>query len=381
MIEKNSDSNKKRILYLCNIPSPYMVDYLNELGKYCNLTAIFERSNSSERGNRWNNYIFKSFNGIVLKGINYSFDQAFSPKVILHLLKQKYDFIFITNPVTPTGILSIIFLSILKIEFIIESEGSFPKDGKGLKERLKKFIISKASLYFSTTKLADDYLIAYGAKPNKIIKYPYSSIFETDIISTPNKLESKIKIRKKLNIEGHVVVLAVGRFIKLKRFDELINVWIQQDSKYKLVIIGEGPEKELYESIINQNKLSNVSLIDFKPKDELKEYFDASDIFVLPTESDVWGLVINEAMSRGLPVITTDKCIAGLELIKDNGYIINNDLSDLKDKLTFLIENKQIRDSMSIKSLEIIQNYTIETMAKSHLDFFENYEGYRNECK
>ena len=49
-----------------------------------------------------------------------------------------------------------------------------------------------------------------------------------------------------------------------------------------------------------------------------------ADIFVHPTETDVWGLVINEAMAHGLPIITTDGCVAGLELVKnnDNGFII-----------------------------------------------------------
>lgn len=43
----------------------------------------------------------------------------------------------------------------------------------------------------------------------------------------------------------------------------------------------------------------------------------AADIFVHPTREDIWGLVVNEAMAKGLPVITTDRCVAGLELIKN----------------------------------------------------------------
>ena len=50
----------------------------------------------------------------------------------------------------------------------------------------------------------------------------------------------------------------------------------------------------------------------------------AADVFVMPTREDIWGLVINEAMAYGLPVVSTDKCIAALELVKNgrNGYII-----------------------------------------------------------
>lgn len=368
------DKNTKKVLYLCNIPSPYMVDYLNELGKYCSLTAIFERSKSTERGDRWNNYNFISFNGKVLKGLNYNHDQSFSPSILLHLIRDKYDFIFITNPLTLTGILSIEFFRICKINYIIESEGSFPKDGKGLKEKFKKHIISNSYQYFSTTKLADDYLITYGASSAKIIKYPYSSIFDRDVLSVPVSQQRKIYLREKLNIVGKIVVVAVGRFIKLKRYEELIETWRGFNPDHQLLIIGEGPEKENYERLIFKYNLTNVKIVGFLQKEELVDYYDASDIFVHPTESDVWGLVINEAMSRGLPVITTSKCIAGLELVKGNGYIVNYGIDEIREKIENIINDDNLRNFMSIKSLEIIKKYTIETMALKHIDYINQSE-------
>ena len=62
----------------------------------------------------------------------------------------------------------------------------------------------------------------------------------------------------------------------------------------------------------------------------------AADAFVLPTREDIWGLVINEAMAYGLPVVTTDRCNAGLELIKNNvnGYVVHvDDKGELAKKL------------------------------------------------
>ena len=108
----------------------------------------------------------------------------------------------------------------------------------------------------------------------------------------------------------------------------------------------------------------------FKTKEELKCYYQAADLFVFPTREDIWGLVVNEAMANGLPVITTDKCVAGLELIRDgeNGYIVPVENVDiLAGKITVLLQNDSLRKIMAQKSLEYIKRYTIENMAVAHL--------------
>ena len=61
-----------KVLFITNVPSPYRVEFFNELGKYLNLTVIFEKSTSDERDSSWNNYAFENFEGIVLKGIKIS---------------------------------------------------------------------------------------------------------------------------------------------------------------------------------------------------------------------------------------------------------------------------------------------------------------------
>lgn len=81
-------------------------------------------------------------------------------------------------------------------------------------------------------------------------------------------------------------------------------------------------------------KLTNVHFIDFMPKKELADYYRAADIFVLPTREDIWGLVINEAMAYGLPVVTTEKCVAGVEMVCEghNGYIVPVENTDALKK-------------------------------------------------
>ena len=98
--------------------------------------------------------------------------------------------------------------------------------------------------------------------------------------------------------------------------------------------------------------LSNVYFEGFKNKDELKDYYRAADLFCLQTRGDVWGLVINEAMAEGLPVITTDKCVAGLELVENgiNGYVVPvEDEEKLSKKITEIMQNVELRKKNGTK--------------------------------
>ena len=92
---------------------------------------------------------------------------------------------------------------------------------------------------------------------------------------------------------------------------------------------------------------------------------------MLPTWSDVWGLVINEAMAYGLPIVTTDRCVAGVELVENgvNGYIVP---ARDRDALTEAVNRVLAEDyrTMGKAYLEKIRPYTIENMAKAHMEIF-----------
>ena len=110
-------------------------------------------------------------------------------------------------------------------------------------------------------------------------------------------------------------------------------------------------------------------MVGFLSCEETTKYYQAADIFVLPTRYDVWGLVINEALANGLPVITTQNCIAGKELIKDdkNGYLVSaDDEKELYLKINTLLLDEELRKHMCINALNSIKEYTIENMFKVH---------------
>lgn len=272
---------------------------------------------------------------------------------------------------TPTGIIAIEYLRLKKIDYFLESEGGFAKDGQGLKEKFKKHVMSGAKLYFSTTPIGDEYFLTYGATKDKLVKYPFTSIYEKDILKKVLEIDEKQSLRNELGIKEEKVIISVGQFIPRKGFDILLKASKNLPENVGIYIIGGNPTDE-YIQMKLQLQLKNVHFVGFKRTDELSKYYQCADLFVFPTREDVWGLVINEAMAYGLPIITTDRCIAGMELIKDdeNGYIVPvENVEILNEKMNRLIFDDTLRKRMGEKSLEKIHEYTFENMAKVHIDF------------
>lgn len=375
MVNNYKINDPIKVLWITNIPSPYRVKFFEKLGEKIELTVIFEKEKSDERHESWKQTQFEHFRAVFLNGYKIRTDSAFSVKVFSYLRESKeYDYVLVSNPLTPLGIVTISYLKKHKIAFFIETDGGFAKSGKGIQEVVKKKVISAASGWMSTAKLHDEYYIKYGAKKEYIFRYPFSSVLNKDILLEPIQPERKEQIRKALGIKQKQVVLSVGQFIHRKGFDLLLRAAVSIPKNVAIVIVG-GEITEEYAGLINTFDLHNVYFPGYKVGKELLNYFQAADVFVLPTREDIWGLVINEAMAEGLPIVTTDKCISGTEMIEDgfNGFIIPSDNSvELSRTVNYILQNKRHAQQMANNSLYVASQYTIETMVEWHERFFQN---------
>ncbi len=360
------------ILFFSNIPSPYFVAYVNELGKLADVTAVYEDLSYKDRDASWKSFKSPNARSIILKGLSLGEGRKISFYPFKLIWKFRKSRIIIANPTTLCGILCIFFCKLLRIPFIIQSEGGLPKDGKGLKEHFKKFLMQGAALYLSGMTPERDYFLTYGAPIEKIKQYPFASLYKRDFPKELLSLQEKECLRKELGITEKNVILFVGQFIYRKGIDILLESLSQIHSEVGVYLVG-GESKQEYQDIIDKYNLKNIHFVNFIQLDVLKKYYMAADFFVLPTREDTWGLVVNEAMSYGLPVITTNRCVAGIELIENdvNGYVISTDDSfALSKKIEYLLENPNLRDQMALNNFEKIKDYNYENMARaiySHL--------------
>ena len=361
-----------KVLFLTNIPVPYRVDFFNELGRYCELTVLFERSSAADREAAWLTKRNVFFRAEFLQGKNFMADNALCFAVTKWLHRELFDIFIVGGYSSPTTMLAIEVLSQRKIPFVLNADGGFIKKESNIKFQIKKHFITKASYYLSSGKTTSAFFQHFGANPGAIYEYPFTSLEQGDMLTKPLSNVDRAGYKRSLNIGEKKAVLSVGRFIYSKGFDVLIKACTMMSKEYGVYIVGGEPTPECIQ-IKEEYKLDNVHFISFKNKEELKNYYRACDLFVLPTRQDVWGLVINEAMACGLPIITTDRCIAGLELVdKDNGKIIPvNDVNKLAEAIIALLSNERELRRMGENSLKKIKPYSIENMAKAHWNIFE----------
>lgn len=360
-----------KIRYFTNIPSPYRINFFNELGKECDLEVIFEAEKAPKINTDWykNNNI-SNFTPVFLKKGTIE-EKKINLKILKYVIKNS-DLLVFTNYSYFTEMFALIVTKILRKKYILQIDGGIISHNESfLKNKLKKFLISNAYCYLSPSKESDNFLIYYGALKEKINRYYFTSLYKNDIIEHPVENKDKQKAKKDLMIKENKIILSVGQFIYRKGFDWMIDAYKNLDKEIGIYIIGGAATQE-YLDLKNKYKMDNLHFIDFMNKNEILKWYRAADLFVLPTREDIWGLVINEALAQGLPTVTTDKCIAGLELIvnKKNGFIIKCEDEESLLQITESFFEKSEADICLMKkeALSIIKKYTIENMAKNQLD-------------
>lgn len=358
----------KKILFITNIPAPYRIDFYNELGKYYDITVLFEAKRAPGITFNWKENEIRNFKAIFLKEGNFN-ERRIDWSIFKYIKSLKYDEIVITNYAYATEMIALFSIKLRKIPYFYELDGAMINHEESkIKRFIKKFFLSGAKGYISPSSISDDYVKFYAGNKSKIYRYPFTSLEESDILQNLVTNQEKVSLKKQLNIVENKIVLAIGQFIPRKGFDILLKAAQDIDKETGIYIVGGKPTPE-YLKLQKDMNLTNVHFEGFKTKHELSLYFKAADIFVHPTREDIWGLVINEAMGYGLPVITTNKCVAGMELLSPECIISVENEKQLSDSINRLLSDDDLRMKLSLKNLEKIKGYTIEKMAIAHQQF------------
>lgn len=190
-------------------------------------------------------------------------------------------------------------------------------------------------------------------------------------IPNPNPLDNK-ESSTLLNKR----VLSVGKLDAQKGFDMLIEVWALVAAKHPdwiLDIFGEGDWKLLLQNRINELNLNNQIKLRGKTSDIVSYYLDSS-IYVMSSRYEGLPMVLIEAMSCGLPIVSFDCECGPREVITDgkDGFLVEpNNIKLLAEKICVLIENEIVRKQMGVNALLSVNRYAKEPIMKKWIDLFE----------
>lgn len=361
-----------KIFWLFNHPAPYKVDFFNELGKHCELTAMFERDQEGGRNAEFYSHKAKNFREIRCHAHPIGAINSCSFAPVKHLKKNHYDVVVLNGYRTFTEMKTISYCRRHKIPYVFYINGGIKKVKENpLQRAIKRKYISRASSYLCPDENSAEYLTYYGAEPSLISIYPYSSVYEKELVASPLSLEEKLAIRKEFGIEGKHVYASSGFFIPRKNFGQLISLWPHMPKEDTLVIIGEGPLQEKFEAQIKELGLTNVKLLPFMSHDKELRFFSCADAFLFLSQEDIYGHVIEEALSQALPIVSDAQVNAAVHLVhvNENGYLVP--LDEQEKILKSFID--VLNPDFPKRCLEIAKENTIESSVKYHLSYFASY--------
>lgn len=315
------------------------------------------------RNNSWKPSIFKGFFGLL----NFEIYKV--------LKKERGSYLVIHGWAYATNFLAALAGKFFGLKLCLRSEN--PLNQELLKSELTLFFRKIFFRYFWFRLF--DYFFYIGSQNKKL--YEYYGVEKEKLVFTPYAVDNdrfraeyemyknkKPELRKELGIPTEKkIILFSGKYIPKKRPMDLLKAFqLLNKDKTALVFLGDGELRKEMEEYISKHNLKDIYLTGFKNQSEVGKYFVSADIFVIPSGAgETWGLVVNEAMNFGLPVVASEiiGCTEDLVIEGVNGYLFPCGVTkELRIKLELLITDNELRKNLGAKSTDFINTYSYETI-------------------
>ena len=269
----------------------------------------------------------------------------------------------------PPGFLGVVVKKITHKPLILTVHGS------DINKLAKKGILSKFVKYSLSNA---DRIIAVGSGLRSTIEHKFNiPPYKIIIIPTSVDLElfkpiDKEMVRHKLNLSDKKRILFVGNLEPVK--NPLLFVELAKRlPKYDFVLVGGGSLKHKMIELKERFHLSNLKLAGSVKKVSIPLYMNASDLLILPSKSEGFGLVLVEAMACGLPVLGTK--VGGIkDIIKDdiNGYFISN-VEDAVKKINMLLKDKSLYSKTSKQAIKSSKYFSSKNYAEKNFNLYKKF--------
>jgi glycosyltransferase involved in cell wall biosynthesis len=307
--------------------------------------------------------------------------RPFNYGVVPRLISGRFDAVWCHSYLRLPHLTALIAGRLLGMKVFLRDEASFVSSNPtGMRRFIKAFfhkimkLVLNGVLTIGTKNR--EYYASIGFREDRLFRMPYAvdnEWFATRIASAAQQRET---FRAELGLEpGRPIALFASKLQPRKRAQDLIRAFgkIADDPKARrpyLLIAGDGELRDELQALAADAPADSIHFLGFRTQSELPPLYDICDVFVLPSNTEPWGLVTNEAMTAGRAIIATTEVGSAQDLVQDgeNGFIIEpGDIDSLASHLLSLFTDQDLCDRMGQKSLEIIENW----------DFNADIEGLR----
>lgn len=365
---------KPSLTFYTNIISPYQLDFFSELAKLFTLRVVFYAQSENDRS--WTlsvnetNYevIFLKTSKLAKFIQKFMTSYHFSASIFRVSYFDTSDNIILGGNYFIPNTLVALFLSSLRRKKIYWFGERLYSAGP-IKTFVKKIMLQPI------LRLTDG-VFAVGA--DAIASYKGYG-YQRDCFNIPYNIDNK-KFDKKfledkklkalqqtLNAENRLIVLTSGSLISRKGMDVAIRAFravaAENKSRSELWVLGDGELRSELESLAEDE--NNIKFLGFLQPSEIPYIFGLSDIFLFCSKYDGWAVVINEAISAGLPVITSMQARASeLVLAGDLGYVHDcGEIYKFTESLELLISDSKLRGELSARAKLFAKTCNSSSMA------------------
>ena len=243
-----------------------------------------------------------------------------------------------------------------------------------LKERIKKWLIRGCASAFVAGTPQARYMEYLGIPKEKIF-FPGSCVVDNDYWRRESsQARQNAEQSRRQNNLPEKYFLCVARFIEKKNIPFLVGSYRRYRERagadyYRLVLCGSGPQETAVKDLIAGSGLKDIIMAGFRQADSLPAYYGLAKCFIMPSlYFEQWGLVVNEAMACGLPVLVSNKCGCSFDLVKNgvNGYSFDPaDDRGLAELMLRLSTDERKLAEMGGESQRIIDGHSCEVAGRN----------------
>lgn len=345
--------NRIRVAIVTNIPAPYREKVYEIVSKEPNIDLKVFYCKEIESDRKWK--IEKpKYNHTYLRSFTINRGEMhlhFNFTIIKELKKFNPD-IVVTNGFALPMLLAFFYAHSKKKIHGSFIDGTIQTEKKltYLHKLLRKYIFARSQFFLGPSNATIQLFKSYDIEEEKI----YKSCLAID----NEKFSSK---RKKFNYKEFDLLFS-GQFIDRKCpffFAEIVHLLSRVRKNLKVAVIGSGLLEKQFLSKLKECE-AKTTYLGFIDQKDLPSVYSNAKILCMPTKEDCWGVVANEAMASGSPVITTPYAGIANELVIDNktGYVLELKPEEWVEKINFILDNEQLYNKMSENGIKLAKKYT-----------------------